>query len=59
MIGSTDRHGGLPETAAYTPEDLAATIFHCLGVGPDRELHDDGGGRPYRVYRGQPIRGLL
>jgi hypothetical protein len=33
---------------------MAATIFHCLGIGPDREFHDPTG-RPYRVYRGQPI----
>ena len=54
----TDTHGGLPETEGYTPEDLAATIFHCLGIGPDREFHD-AAGRPYRIYRGTPIRALL
>ena len=58
VIGRTDAHGGLPETEAYTPEDLAATIFHCLGIGPDREFHD-AAGRPYRIYRGTPIRALL
>lgn len=58
IIGRTDSQGGLPVTEAYTPEDLAATIFHCLGIGKDREFHDSTG-RPYRVYRGQPIRGLL
>jgi len=58
IVGSTDTHGGLPETEAYTPEDLAATIFDCLGIGQDREFYDTTG-RPYRVYRGQPIRVLL
>ena len=58
IVGRTDEHGGLPETEAYTPEDLAATIFHCLGIGPDREFHDSSG-RPYRIYRGQPIHALL
>jgi hypothetical protein len=43
---------------ACAPEDLAATIFHCLGIGPDREFHDSSG-RPYRIYRGQPIHALL
>ena len=33
-------------------------IFHLLGVGPDAEFHDTRG-RPYRVYRGVPIAGLL
>lgn len=58
IIGKTDRHGGVPVSEAYTPEDLAATIFHCLGIGPDREFHD-AAGRPYRIYRGQPIAELL
>ncbi len=58
IIGRTDAQGGLPITEAYTPEDLAATIFHCLGVGREREFHDSSG-RPYRVYRGQPIQSLL
>lgn len=58
IIGRTDAHGGLPESEAYTPEDLAATIFHCLGIGPDREFRD-AAGRPYRIHRGQPIQALL
>ena len=58
IIGETDAHGGLPKAEAYTPADLAATIFQQLGIGPDREFHD-AAGRPYRIYRGQPIRGLL
>ena len=58
VIGRTDRHGGVPESEAFTPEDLAATIFHCLGIGSDREFHDTGG-RPYRIHRGKPIHALL
>jgi len=58
VIGETDRQGGLPNSEAYTPADLAATIFHLLGVGPEREFHDSIG-RPYRVYQGETIRGVL
>lgn len=58
IVGRTDANGGLPESEAYTPEDLAATILHCLGVGPNREFHD-AAGRPYRLYRGTPITPLL
>ncbi len=58
VIGTTDSHGGLPVTEAYTPADLAATIFFALGIGPERQFHDEDG-RPYRIYRGQPIRELL
>ncbi|MBM3994625.1 MAG: DUF1501 domain-containing protein [Planctomycetes bacterium] len=58
IIGQTDRHGGVPITQAYTPEDLAATIFQCLGVGPHAEFRD-AQARPYRIHRGQPIQALL
>jgi hypothetical protein len=58
VIGRTDRHGGLPVTEAYTPADLAATIFHLFGVGPDQEFQD-AQGRPYRISQGRPIRGLV
>lgn len=58
VVGQTDRQGGLPTTEAFTPADLAATIFHLLGIGPDEEFRD-AQGRPYRIYRGTPIRPLL
>jgi hypothetical protein len=58
IIGRTDAHAGVPDSVGYTPQDLAATIFHCLGIGPEREFHD-AAGRPYRLYRGNPIDALL
>ncbi|MFM7039585.1 MAG: DUF1501 domain-containing protein [Planctomycetaceae bacterium] len=58
IIGRTDAQAGLPETEAFTPEDLAATIFHCLGIGPDR-VFQDVSGRPFQIHRGQPIAGLF
>jgi hypothetical protein len=58
VIGQTDRQGGVPVTEAYTPADLAATIFQLLGIGPQREFHD-AQGRPYRIHQGTPIRPLL
>jgi len=58
VIGVTDAQGGTPVSEAYTPEDLAATIFHLLGIGPEREFHDSTG-RPYHIHRGQPIQALL
>jgi hypothetical protein len=58
IVGATDRHGGLPVGDAYTPADLAATIFHLMGIGPDAEFRDPEG-KPYRIYRGEPIAALL
>jgi hypothetical protein len=58
VIGHTDKDGGLPITEAYTPADLAATIFHLMGIDPNSEFHDVQR-RPYRFSQGTPIRGLL
>lgn len=58
VIGKTDSFGGYPEGQSYSTEDFAATIFHCLGIGPEREFHDSVG-RPYRIYRGTPIKAIL
>jgi hypothetical protein len=58
IIGQSDPQGGQPVTEAYTPSDLAATIFHQLGIDARTEFHD-AAGRPYRMYLGEPIRPLL
>jgi len=58
VIGRTDRFGGSPVTEAYTPSDLAATIFYLMGIDPGVEFRDSSG-RPYRVYLGNPIMPLV
>lgn len=58
VIGETDRFAGLPASEAFTPGDLAATIFYCLGIDADQEFHDVEE-RPHRLYQGRPIQSLL
>ncbi|HEY2894433.1 MAG TPA: DUF1501 domain-containing protein, partial [Pirellulales bacterium] len=58
VIGQSDRQAGLPVSEAYTPADLAATIFHCLGIDREQEFFD-AEHRPYRIYQGEPIAALL
>jgi hypothetical protein len=58
VIGESDRHAGLPASEAYAPADMAATIFHLLGINPDLEFFDVDG-RPNRLYQGRPIEALL
>jgi uncharacterized protein (DUF1501 family) len=58
VIGRSDRHAGVPASEAYTPADLAATIYHLMGIGPEQEFQDLEG-RPYRIYHGEPIQRLL
>ena len=58
VVGSSDRIGGHPASDPQTPEDLAATIYHALGIPPTCAW-EDAQGRPHHVYHGRPIAGLL
>jgi hypothetical protein len=53
--GASDRIGAQPRDGRVQPQDLTATIFHCLGYRPDTEIHDNPG-RPLAISRGQVIR---
>jgi hypothetical protein len=56
--GSSDRQGAQPRDGRVRPEDLTATILHCLGHRPDTEIHD-AVNRPIPISRGQVIRQIL
>jgi hypothetical protein len=56
--GASDRIGGHPKEGRVLPEDLTATIFHCLGYNAHTEIHDTLG-RPLALSRGQVIRQVL
>ncbi len=53
--GASDAVGGRPREGRVRPHDLAATVFHCLGLPPDIEVHD-ALGRPLPISRGEVIR---
>src|SRR5262249_9057103 len=36
--GATDAQGMAATTEPCTPDDVSATLFHCLGINPHREL---------------------
>jgi hypothetical protein len=57
--GSTDARGMAPAADACSPDDLAATVFQRLGVGPHHEVRS-ASGRPIPIFReGKPIRSLI
>jgi hypothetical protein len=58
IIGSSDKIGGQPKEGMVAPQDLTATVFHCLGYHPDTEVHDTLG-RPLPISRGTVIRQAL
>jgi Protein of unknown function (DUF1501) len=58
VVGSSDKIGGFPRSDPQTPENLAATIYHALGLPATIAWHDVQD-RPHYVYHGDPISGLF
>ena len=56
--GESDREAAYPLEKIVHPEDIAATIFHCLGYPPETEIHN-AAGRPFPISRGRVLRELL
>ncbi len=54
-IGASDKIGGRVRDGLLRPQDLAATVYHCLGYPAHTEVHD-ALGRPLAVTRGAVIR---
>ena len=49
--GETDKHAGYATSAPTRPEDLAATIYHALGIEPDARVNDLQW-RPHAIVEG-------
>jgi hypothetical protein len=59
VIGATEKDGGQIKERPVTPGDIAATIYHHMGVPLDT-TYTDPTGRPRNVVEnGKPIRELL
>src|SRR5204863_450465 len=58
VYGSSDRLAAYPSTNPVGPADIAATIYHCLGIDPRGRITDQQG-RPMVVSTGTPLRALL
>jgi hypothetical protein len=57
--GSTDASGMAPATEPVTPDDVASTIFHQLGIDPHLEMQT-ATGRPIQLFReGRVIEKLI
>jgi hypothetical protein len=48
--GATDIQGMAPIGEGCTPDDISATLFHCLGIDPHQELRTPTG-RPITLFR--------
>lgn len=57
VIGASDKNGAYPVSDAQRPENLAATIYHAMGI-PSTAAWKDDFDRPHHIYHGEPISGL-
>ncbi len=50
VIGESDETASGPRHEAITPDDVAASFYHSLGIDPSREFHTETG-RPITLVR--------
>ncbi len=58
VYGRSDKNAAYPVTTPTSPADFTATIYHCLGIDPHTEEHDQTN-RPFVLSRGNPIAELI
>lgn len=56
--GASDELGAYPAQGIIRPEDLTATMFHCLGYAP-HDVFQDQVQRPHPISTGQVIEAIL
>ncbi len=58
VYGSSDKAAAYPRSHPHDPRDIAATIYHLLGVAPDTIVSDQAS-RPSQLVTGRKIDALL
>ena len=58
VYGSSDRYAAYPASNPVAPVDMAATIYHLLGV-PEHLALPDAQGRPLVICPGTPLHELM
>ena len=58
VYGASDANGAYPHDGRVLPQELAATIFHLLGIGHNATMLDRSN-RPIHICNGQPIYPIL
>ena len=58
MYGASDASAAYPASTPRDPADMAATLYHLLGIDPETRIHDFLG-RPHSLVIGDPIEEIL
>ncbi len=56
--GASDKIAAYPTADPVTPQDLTATLYHCLGLDPQLIIYDPLN-RPYALAEGKPLCKLM
>jgi hypothetical protein len=56
--GASDPHGEYPAEKPCRPDDLAATMYHLLGIPHDAEVRD-AANRPLAISSGKPVHEII
>jgi uncharacterized protein (DUF1501 family) len=59
VVGATEPDGSVPAERALSPQDLACTIFHKMGIDYRKEFHNELGRPIQMVNGGEVIRELV
>lgn len=58
VYGASDRYGAVPDRDPVTTGDLAATMYHALGIDHSTEIHDNLN-RPLPIANGRPVTSIF
>jgi len=58
VYGESDKTASYPTKDPVRPDDLAATIYHLLGIDPHTEVYAPGN-RPVLISEGNPVTGII
>jgi hypothetical protein len=58
VYGASDSSGAFVRDNPVTPQELMATVYHCLGIDPETHIYDLQN-RPYALVDGAPVRAIL
>lgn len=58
VFGASDASAAYPASHPRDPADMAATLYHLLGIDPDTRIYDSLG-RPHSLVTGNPIHEIL
>ncbi len=50
VVGKSNADATLPDSKGFSPDDVAASLFHTLGINHQKEYHTDTG-RPIMIVR--------